>query len=95
MQAKKVNRNLGQCSLRRKRRSGDPMAAFDDLPTPLRQWLSQAALPWSPSSTRRIWLKSRAKGLSPEDTLLSLSQAESKTLARDQQSILAHFNTKT
>jgi len=95
MHAKTMNRNLGQCSLRRKRRSGDPMATYDDLPTPLRQWLSQAALPWSPASARRIWLKSRAKGLSTEDTILSLSQAEARTLARDRQITFANLNTQT
>ncbi len=81
-----MNRNLGESSLRRKRRSGDPMAAYDRLPDPLRQWLSQAALPWSPASVRRIWSKSRAKGLSPEETLQSLTRAEAQTLARDRQS---------
>lgn len=82
-----MSRNLGQCGLRRTRRSGDPMAAYDGLPAPLRQWLSEAALPWSPTSVRRIWSKSRAKGLSPQETLNSLSQAEARTLARDRQSI--------
>jgi len=80
-----VSGNLGQCSLRRTRRAGDPMAAFDGLPAPLRQWVSQAALPWSPASVRRIWTKSRAKGLSPEEALLSLSRAEAKALVRDRQ----------
>jgi len=37
--------NLGQSSLRGKRRSGDPMSAYDSLPAPLRLWLSEAALP--------------------------------------------------
>jgi len=78
-----MNRNLGQSSLRRKRRSSDPMAAFDGLPAPLRQWLSEAALPWSPASARPIWSKSLAKGSTPEEALLSLSQAEAQTLARD------------
>ena len=62
------------------------MATYDGLPTPLRKWLSEAALPWSPASARRIWLKSKAKGLTPEETLLSLSQAEARTLARDRRS---------
>ncbi|MEM9786651.1 MAG: DUF6525 family protein [Pseudomonadota bacterium] len=81
-----MNRNLGQSSLRRKRRSGDPMAAYDALPAPLRSWLSQAALPWSPTSAKRIWSRSLAKGLTPEETLSSLSRAEARTLARDRQS---------
>ena len=59
------------------------MATFDSLPAPLRAWLTEAALPWSPTSARRIWTKGLAKGLTPEETLLSLSQAETRTLARD------------
>ena len=90
-----MSRNLGQSSLRRRRRSGDPMAAFDGLPTPLRQWLSEAALPWSPASARRIWSKSQAQGLTPEETLLSLSQIEARTLARDRQSTAYKLNSLT
>lgn len=78
--------NLGQCSLRRKRRASDPMKAYDKLPAPVRHWVAHAALPWSPTSVRRIWSKSLAKGLSTEEALLSLSQAEARTLARDRQS---------
>ncbi|MEL6169009.1 MAG: DUF6525 family protein [Pseudomonadota bacterium] len=81
-----MSRNLGQCSLRRKRRRGDPMAAYDGLPAPLRKWLSEAALPWSPASVWRIWARSRAKGLTPDEIFLALNQAEMRTLARDQQS---------
>ncbi|WP_170362608.1 MULTISPECIES: DUF6525 family protein [Ruegeria] len=90
-----MRRNLGQCSLRRKHRSTDPMDVFDGLPAPLRQWLSEAALPWSPVSARRIWSKSRAKGLSSEETLVSLSQAEARTLARDRQSTVFKLNSQT
>jgi len=79
-----MSRNLGQSSLRRRRRSGDPMAAFDRLPAPLRQWLSEAALPWSPVSVRRIWSKSQARGLTLEQTLPLLTQAEARALARDE-----------
>lgn len=76
-------RNLGATSLRRKRRSTDPMAEYDALPVPLRRWLADASLPWSPTSVRRIWSKSIAKGLSQEEALQSLTQAEHRTLARD------------
>ena len=75
--------NLGESALRRKRRSGNPMDMYDTLPAPLRQWLSQAALPWSPASARRIWSKSRAQGLSADEALQALSRAEEKTLQKD------------
>lgn len=84
--------NLGQSSLRRKRRSGDPMSAYDGLPAPLRQWLSAAALPWSPASARRLWFKLRSKGLTEEEMLASLSEAEARTLARDRHSTLFDFS---
>jgi len=84
--------NLGQSSLRGKRRSGDPMSAYDSLPAPLRLWLSEAALPWSTASARRLWSKSHAKGLTEEETLASLNVAEAKTLARDRHSTLIDFN---
>ncbi|SFO05675.1 hypothetical protein SAMN04487859_11484 [Roseovarius lutimaris] len=84
--------NLGQSSLRHKRRSGDPMSAYDGLPAPLRQWLSVAALPWSPASARRLWSTLRSKGLTQEEILKSLNKAEVKTLARDRHSTLFDFN---
>ncbi len=90
-----MNRNLGQSSLRRKRRSVDPMDAFDGLPAPVRQWVAQAALPWSPTSVRHIWSKSRAKGLSAEEALESLAYAEARTLARDRQSTVFKLNSIT
>ena len=87
-----MSRNLGQSSLRRKRRSGDPMPAYDGLPAPLRQWLSAAALPWSPTSARRLWFKLRSKGLTQEEMIASLSEVEARALARDRHSILFDFN---
>ncbi|MBC6443462.1 MAG: hypothetical protein GDA53_10215 [Rhodobacteraceae bacterium] len=59
------------------------MRDFDALPSPLRTWLSQAALPWSAGSARRIWLKARARGLTPEETLVILNRVEARTLAHD------------
>ena len=87
-----MSRNLGQSSLRRKRRSGDPMPAYGGLPALLRQWLSAAALPWSPTSARRLWFKLRSKGLTQEEMVASLSEVEARTLARDRHSILFDFN---
>ena len=78
-----MNRNLGMTRLRRKRRTTEPMRAYDALPESLRRWLAEAVLPWSPASARRIWNRACSKGLSPEDALHALSCAEEKTLARE------------
>jgi len=78
-----MNANLGQTTLKRRKRQGDAMSAYDTLPTPLRQWLANAALPWSPSSARKIWSKARASGLSEQEALIHLSKCETGMLARD------------
>ncbi|SOH93799.1 hypothetical protein SAMN06273572_102477 [Monaibacterium marinum] len=75
--------NLGATTLKRRRRAADPMQTFDTLPAPLRQWLAEATLPWSPASCQRIWVKSRRKGLETQDVLALLTQAEQATLARE------------
>ncbi|NRB01811.1 MAG: hypothetical protein HRU30_00965 [Rhodobacteraceae bacterium] len=79
--------NLGATSLRRKRSKSDPMREFDALPTPLRQWLAEACLPWSPASARKIWMRARKEGESVAATLERLKRAEAKTLARDRVSV--------
>jgi len=58
--------NMGVTSLSARRRTRDPMDAYDALPGQLRNWLSQAALPWSPISAKRIWNRARAQGHSVE-----------------------------
>ncbi|MEP2920637.1 DUF6525 family protein [Sulfitobacter sp.] len=81
------SRNLGQTSLTGRRRHTHPMKTYDTLPAPLRQWLAQAALPWSPASARRIWSRARQRGLEVEDVLRTLTQAETRTLARDKHAL--------
>jgi hypothetical protein len=85
---------LGQASLPSKRRKNAPMQTFDALPAPLRHWLGQATLPWSPASAKRIWIKARAQGLSTDDALSRLSQAEAKTLARDTYCVQNRFQSQ-
>lgn len=84
-----MNRNLGENKLRGRRRSRDPMRSYDALPTPLRQWLAQAALPWSPESARKIWNRAQSKGFNPDEALALLARAESKTLASERRTTLA------
>ena len=72
-----MRRNLSTALPQRWRPGG--MAAFDRLPPPLRAWLAQAALPWSPASALRIW---RAAP-DPAAALARLAAVEAATLARD------------
>ncbi len=83
MTAVRPARNLGATNQRGRRRCDDPMRAYDALPPPLRRWMSEAALPWSPASCRRIWSQSRARGETIEAVLARLDRAEETCLARD------------
>ena len=78
-----MSANLGETRLARRRARRDPMRAFDGLPAPLRRWLADAALPWSPASCRRIWQRARARGEPVEAILARLDRAEALTLSRD------------
>lgn len=85
-----MKRNLGQTSLRGKSRTGNIMRSFDQLPKPLRLWLTNAALPWSPASAKKIWKKSMSDGLNVDEALARLTQAEQRSLARDKHSMKAN-----
>ncbi|PRY74346.1 hypothetical protein CLV80_11919 [Yoonia maritima] len=71
-------------ALKRRARKGDPMAAYDQLPSALRSWLMHATLPWSASSAHRIWRNSlRASGGDLDAARQRLTQIEQATLKRD------------
>ena len=53
-----MNGNLGKTSLKKRVFGGSQMEEFDRLPAQLRRWLSNADLPWSPASVRRVYRKS-------------------------------------
>jgi hypothetical protein len=82
--------NLGSTTLKKRRRTSDPMMTYDMLPQPLRSWLAGAALPWSPKSCKRIWDRARSNGLSVDDAIVVLTDAERKTLFRDKNCFLVN-----
>jgi len=79
------NANRGATRLPLRRRATDPMRDFDRLPRPLRHWLAQAHLPWSPASCRAIWHRVMAEGGDEEAALRRLGDVERAMLARDRQ----------
>lgn len=64
-----MTKNL-RTSLRKNRRSAQPMAEFDRLPCELRKWLASADLPWSAKSTLRLWNKALSKHNGNRDAAL-------------------------
>ena len=77
--------NLASSLTRRRkpRAARDPMAEFDRLPSDLRRWLAQAALPWSPRSALRAWQRALAQSRGPQDALARLDALQAARLARD------------
>ena len=59
----------------------------DQLPKPLRKWLTEAILPWSTVSVRRVWCKSIRKGLSFEEALNVLDKSEKNTMKKQRSKI--------
>lgn len=81
-----MQRNLNT-TLRRKVQV-DPMRDFDALPPELRRWVTEARLPWSPRSVRKVWTRALARNAGNRDAALaSLDNAEYATLTRDMQKI--------
>lgn len=77
-----ASRNL-VTSLRRRARP-HPMAHYDRLPAELRLWLAGAALPWSPHSALRLWMRlDRECGGDTIAMRQRLDEAEARMLARD------------
>lgn len=67
-----------------RKRGGNPMRAYDALPTDLRQWLAAAVLPWNPKSVRRVWFQAikNAQG-DTQAARAALSALERRRLERD------------
>ncbi|KIC21468.1 DUF6525 family protein [Leisingera sp. ANG-Vp] len=81
MADRRARRNLNS-RLKRRRRAGNPMQAYDALPPPLRQWLASACLPWSPASALRLWSKAGGSR-NPAEAAARLDAAEQAMLRRD------------
>ncbi|MEM9973146.1 MAG: DUF6525 family protein [Pseudomonadota bacterium] len=75
--------NLGHTSLKRRRRSGDPMHDFDRLRPELRAWLTEASLPWRPQSVRRAFDRALARTKELRRALEELDRLEARQIAKD------------
>jgi hypothetical protein len=73
-------RNLA--SRRARFTEGCLMRAHDRLPRPLRLWLHQAALPWSPDSALRLYARALKATGCEKAALERLARAEAVTLRR-------------
>ncbi|MEO0486486.1 MAG: DUF6525 family protein [Pseudomonadota bacterium] len=78
-----MRRNLGQSTLRRRRKAGDPMQEYDRLPPELRRWLSMAVLPWRAASVRRCYERAYARTGDAALALQELDAIEARRLAKD------------
>jgi hypothetical protein len=75
--------NLGKTSLRRRRRTEDPLRDYDRLPADLRCWVASAILPWRPASVRRAFDKALAETGDRGSALSRLNALQGRLVARD------------
>lgn len=76
--------NTGNTTLKKRKRTTDPMLAYDRLPADLRIWLSQAALPWSPHSALRAWRRAlHTCGGNSKLAKLKMTRAEQRQMVKD------------
>ena len=66
-----------------RRRQANPMDQFDRLPSELRRWIANAALPWSSASCLKIWRSAQRSGASLPQIYARLEQAEQRMLAKE------------
>lgn len=79
-----MKRNL---SSRLPRSKPASMRAFDRLPPRLRNWLHQAALPWSAASALALWQRALRETGCETAALARLSATEARLIARDAQAV--------
>lgn len=79
--------NRGRTSLRRRRRTEDPMREYDSLPPELRAWLATAVLPWRPRSVRRAFDNALARTGDAAGALRELDHLQQKLITKDARSI--------
>lgn len=80
---RKKRANLGQTSLKRKRRPQDPMREYDGLPQELRAWVAAADLPWRPGSVRRSFERALAETGDVHRALQELDRLQERLIAKD------------
>lgn len=69
--------------LRAKTRTRDPMQDYDRLPSDLRAWLSQAALPWRPASVQKLYARALAQTGDRALAWQRLEAAERRLVSKD------------
>lgn len=77
------NNNLGNTTLKRKRRDENSLLDYDRLPKNLRTWIANAELPWRPKSVLRAYERAYTKTGSIEEALFELSRLQHKLISRD------------
>lgn len=78
-----MTRNIGQTSLKSKRRCAHPMSEYDRLPANLRSWVARAVLPWRAQSVRLAYDRALARTGTVERALRELDSIQARLIAKD------------
>ena len=79
-----MKRNLGQTNLKTRRRNLNSLKEFDCLPHQLREWLTNATLPWSPRSVKRAYNRAFLNTNNSSLAIAELERLQERQLDKDQ-----------
>ena len=82
--------NCGATSLKRRRRNRAAMHDFDRLPEHLRQWVTQADLPWRARSVQVAYDKALKRTGSHDQALAELDRIQEKLIRKDVARVWGH-----
>ena len=75
--------NKGRTTLKRKKRAGNPMAEYDQLPQILRQWVAEGMLPWRAKSVQSAYEKALVRTGDEREALKELNALQMTLVAKD------------
>ena len=75
--------NKGRTTLKRKKRAGNPMTEYDQLPPILRQWVADGILPWRAKSVQNAYEKALLRTGDETEAIKALNSLQSTLVAKD------------
>ena len=75
--------NKGRTTLKRKKRAGNPMTEYDQLPPILRQWVADGMLPWRAKSVQNAYHKALLRTGDESEAIKELNALQMTLVAKD------------
>ena len=80
-----MGNNLGKLQMRTRPRLQNGLHEFDCLPKCLREWITNAVLPWRPLSVKKLYNRALSTTGDPYSALIELDRIQENQLAKYRQ----------